>query len=106
MLLQETGLEQEANDAAARVAGVGGDREDRYNLNCTAALRTWLDAETQTMVLQHNSIPTSITDLCIYLDVDCSESIHTINSPNHMPGATTDSLWQVQGVAGSCSSRR
>lgn len=30
--LQDTGLEQEANDAAARVAGVGGDREDRYIL--------------------------------------------------------------------------
>ncbi len=30
MLLQDTGLDQEANDAAARVAGVGGDREDRY----------------------------------------------------------------------------
>ncbi len=30
MFLQDTGLDQEANDAAARVAGVGGDREDRY----------------------------------------------------------------------------
>lgn len=28
--MQDTGLDQEANDAAARVAGVGGDREDRY----------------------------------------------------------------------------
>ena len=38
MLMQDTGLDQEANDAAARVAGVGGDREDRYtrssHLNC------------------------------------------------------------------------
>ena len=30
MFPQDTGLDQEANDAAARVAGVGGDREDRY----------------------------------------------------------------------------
>ena len=30
VFMQDTGLDQEANDAAARVAGVGGDREDRY----------------------------------------------------------------------------
>ena len=27
--MQDNGLDQETNDAAARVAGVGGDREDR-----------------------------------------------------------------------------
>ena len=32
MPVQDTGLEKEANDAAARVAGVGGDKEDRYSL--------------------------------------------------------------------------
>ncbi len=39
---QDTGLDQEANDAAARVAGVGGDREDRYtrssHINCVIPL--------------------------------------------------------------------
>lgn len=55
--LQETGLEQEANDAAARVAGVGGDREDRYNLDCTAALPACLAAaEAQAMMLQQDVV--------------------------------------------------
>ena len=35
---QDTGLEKEANDAAARVAGVGGDKEDRYSLNLQTML--------------------------------------------------------------------
>ncbi|DBB01294.1 TPA: hypothetical protein ACH3X3_011692 [Trebouxia sp. C0006] len=34
--VEDTGLDQEANDAAARVAGVGGDREDRGLLAAAA----------------------------------------------------------------------
>ncbi|KAL3155070.1 hypothetical protein ABBQ38_011135 [Trebouxia sp. C0009 RCD-2024] len=34
--IEDTGLEQEANDAAARVAGVGGDKEDRGLLAAAA----------------------------------------------------------------------
>lgn len=52
--LQDTGLEQEANDAAARVAGVGGDKEDRYSLDLRAIhQQSWL---TCTMVCKASAV--------------------------------------------------
>ncbi len=63
--MQDTGLDQEANDAAARVAGVGGDREDRYTRSshidcvipwCPAVWQRCCNLGTNDTVILHDKV--------------------------------------------------
>ena len=107
--LQETGLEQEANNTAARVAGVGGDREDRYCLiavTCSMhqeplmhAFFFYLNLALACIVLalfcQHNCILAEAFTKCMYRLLTFDTMLEaTVQADLSLP---------MQGVASSCS---